>query len=106
MKRLRIEDLRPDSHRLMPEYFGARRILHGGLYVFKPGETPHPDYHVHAEDEVFIFIQGRGVLPIDGTEHPVATGDVIIVEPGEDHHTTSSVEEPLVAAWYILANEA
>ena len=33
------------------------------------------------------------------------TGDVVIVEPGEDHHTTSSDDEPLVAAWYLMAKE-
>ena len=57
---------------------------------------------MHDVAEVFIFIQGKGVLPIDGVEHPVKTGDVIIVEAGEDHHTRSSVDDPLVAAWYLM----
>jgi hypothetical protein len=47
-------------------------------------------------------VQGRGVRPIDGTDHPIETGDVILVEAGEDHHTTSSVEHPLVAVWYLF----
>ena len=103
MKRLRIADLRPTPTRLMPDLLGHLRVAHGGIHVFQPGETAHPEpRHVHDVDEVFIFIQGRGVLPIDGVEHPIQTGDVILVEAGEDHHTRSSVEDPLVAAWYVL----
>ncbi|MDX9755410.1 MAG: cupin domain-containing protein [bacterium] len=100
---MRIEKLKPSDTRLFPQILGDKKIKSGGLYVFKPGETAHPEpRHVHDVDEVFIFVQGRGVLPIDGVEYPVKTGDVVIVKGGEDHHTRSSVEDPLVAAWYIM----
>lgn len=103
MRRLTLSGLKCTDSRLMPEYYHRRRIVSGGLYVFGPGETAHPEpRHVHEVDEVFIFIQGRGVIPIDGQEYPVQTGDVVIVEAGEDHHTRSSVDEPLVAAWYLM----
>ena len=104
MKRMTIESLHHNGSRLIPDCFGDRKIAAGGLHVFKPGETAHPEArHAHDTEEVFIFIQGRGVLPIDGTDYPVSTGDVVIVETGEDHHTRSSVDEPLVAAWYLMA---
>ena len=103
MKRLKINALKPTASLLMPDLLGEKRITGGGLYVFKPGETAHPEpRHVHDVDEVFIFIQGKGVLPVDGVDHPVETGDVVIVEAGEDHHTRSSEDEPLVAAWYLM----
>lgn len=103
VRKLTLSELRPTASRLIPEHLGKRRIASGGLYVFEPGETAHPEpRHVHEADEVFIFVQGKGVLPIDGQEHPVQTGDVVIVEAGEDHHTRSSVEDPLVAAWYLM----
>lgn len=102
MRKFRIDDLIPDETRLMPELLGDAKITGGGIYVFKPGETAHPERHVHDVDEIFIFIQGTGVLPIDGIEYPLQTGDVVLVEAGEDHHTRSSVDEPLVAAWYVL----
>ena len=103
MQRLTLADLRPNASVLMPDLLGDRRIRGGGLYVFKPGETAHPEpRHVHDVAEVFIFVQGKGVLPIDGVDHPVQTGDVIVVEAGEDHHTRSSVDDPLVAAWYLM----
>ena len=103
MKRLTLKDLRPDGSCLLPDLLGKARIAHGGVHVFKPGEIAHPEArHVHDVDEVFIFLQGKGVVPIDGVDYPVQAGDVVIVEAGEDHHTRSSVNEPLVTAWYVM----
>jgi mannose-6-phosphate isomerase-like protein (cupin superfamily) len=104
MKKMTIRDLDAyTASRLMPDLLGEPKISHGGVYVFKPGETAHPEaVHVHDTAEVFIFIQGQGVIPIDGVDYPVRTGDVVIVEAGEDHHTRSSEDDPLVAAWYVM----
>jgi mannose-6-phosphate isomerase-like protein (cupin superfamily) len=105
MKRLTISELKYTDSLLMPDYLDDKKISHGGVYVFKPGETAHPEArHVHDTDEVFIFIQGKGVIPIDGVDYSVQTGDVVIVEAGEDHHTRGSVDDPLVAAWYVMAS--
>jgi len=103
VRKLTLSSLKYSDSRLIPERFGGRRIVSGGLYVFEPGETVHPEpRHVHEVDEVFIFVQGKGVIPIDGRKVPVEAGDVVIVEAGEDHHTRSSVDDPLVAAWYLM----
>jgi len=103
MKRLRIDEIKPNANYLMPDILGDANVTHGGVYVFKPGETAHPEpRHVHDTGEVFMFLQGRGVLPIDGVDHPIEAGDVVVVEAGEDHHTRSSTEDPLVAAWCVL----
>ena len=102
MKRLTVNDLAVEGTNVLHRFLGDARITAGGVYVFKPGETAHPeDRHVHDVDEVFIFLQGSGVLPIDGVDHQVKAGDVVIVAAGEDHHTRSSVDDPLVAAWYL-----
>jgi len=103
MKRYRIEDLRPSDIALLPAVLGEAKVASGGVYVFEPGETAHPEpRHVHDVDEVFVFIQGAGVIPIDGVDHSVKTGDVVVVEAGEDHHTRSSEDSPLVAAWWVM----
>ena len=103
MIKLRLSGLSYNGSRLMPDLVGDADISHGGVYVFEPGETAHPEpRHVHDTDEVFIFIQGKGVLPIDGVGYAVQTGDVVVVQAGEDHHTRSSVDDPLVAAWYVM----
>ena len=104
MKKFTVADLRPDGSRLLPGLLGDAAIAGGGVYVFKPGEVAHPEpRHVHDVAEVFIFVQGQGVIPVDGVEVPVQAGDVVVVEAGEDHHTRSSLEDPLVAAWYLMA---
>ena len=103
MRRLTVHDLNNGGTLLLPDILGEAKITGGGVYVFKPGETAHPEpCHVHDVDEVFIFLQGTGVIPIDGKDYPVRAGDVVVVAAGEDHHTRSSVEDPLVAAWYLM----
>ena len=103
MKRLHIAELRPGNSVLLPEILGDAKVANGGVYVFQPGETAHPEArHVHDVDEVFMFVQGAGVLPIDGVDYDIEAGDVVIVEAGEDHHTRSSVDDPLVAAWWLM----
>ena len=103
MKYLKLTEIPYNDSHLFPAIFGDKVISHGGVYVFKPGEIAHPEArHVHDTAEIFIFIQGTGVLPIDGVEYPVKTGDVFIVEAGEDHHLRSSEDDPLVSAWYVM----
>ena len=103
MQKLTLADLKPAGSHLMPDLLGSAAIARGGVYIFQPGEIAHPEArHVHDTDEVFIFVQGSGVIPIDGVDCPVQTGDVVVVEAGEDHHTRSSMEDPLVAAWYVM----
>jgi hypothetical protein len=58
-----------NGRRRLPDVLGEARLTGGGVYVFRPGGTAHPEPgHVHAGDEVFIFLQGFGFLPIDGTD--------------------------------------
>lgn len=103
MIKMTLSDVQYTDSRLLPDLLGEAEIAHGGVYVFKPGEIAHPEpRHVHDVAEVFIFVQGKGVIPIDGIEYLVQTGDVVIVEAGEDHHTRSSDDDPLVAAWYVM----
>jgi len=45
------------------------------------------------------------VIPVDGVEYPVETGDVVVIEAEKDHHARSSVEDPLVAVWYLMSPE-
>lgn len=107
MQKLTVFDLHPDGSRLLPDLLKQASIIGGGVYVFKPGETAHPEArHAHDVDEVFIIVQGKGIIPIDGAEVPVQTGDIVIVEAGEDHHTRSSVDDPLVTAWYLMNSSA
>ncbi len=52
--------------------------------------------HVHEDCEVFILLQGKGWMEIDGKRHRMETGDIIVCEPGEDHHLVADPDEPCV----------
>jgi len=81
-------------------------LAQGGLGFKQPGERTHTadgpggaDYHVHNECEVFIILQGKAVMELNGQHHPLHTGDVCVVEPGEDHHLIADQDDPCVNLW-------
>ena len=43
MKQLTVRELTVGGSRLLPGILGDARIQGGGVYVFKPGETAHPE---------------------------------------------------------------
>ncbi len=102
MKKHTVHELRTGGTRLAPDLLGDAVITGGGVHVFAPGETAHPEpRHVHEVNEVLIMLQGTGVFPVDGKDYPVCAGDVVVVEAGEDHHLRSSADDPLVVAWFL-----
>jgi mannose-6-phosphate isomerase-like protein (cupin superfamily) len=97
-----IDKLKYSETRILAEYFGSMSLTECGVKRFRPGERAHNEAHTHNVNEVLIFIQGKGEVPIDGIVYPLKTGDVVIVEAGEDHRTQSSIEDPLVVAWFFM----
>lgn len=78
----------------------------GGLGFKKPGERSHSndgadgaDAHVHDDCEAFMVLQGKGEFEVNGEMIPIHAGDVVVAEPGEDHHIISSHDDPLVSIW-------
>lgn len=59
----------------------------------------------HAVPEVLCILQGRGVLQVNGNAVPFASGDVFIIEPGEEHRLVNHSDMPLVHAWLHLHEE-
>ena len=54
-----------------------------GVYVLV---APEPDrQQPHAEDEVYVVLEGTGVLEVEGTSMDVGEGDAVFVEAGADH---------------------
>jgi mannose-6-phosphate isomerase-like protein (cupin superfamily) len=108
MKRYRLSDLPEvrEGHFLsgiVPGEF----LSGGGLGFKKPGFRTHSaegpggsDLHVHPDEyEVFVFLQGKGVMQVEGKSYPFTTGDVFVIEPGEDHHLVSDAADPCVNLW-------
>ena len=61
--------------------------LEVGVYVLV---APEPDHQQpHADDEVYVVLQGSGVLDIEGEAIPVAEGQALFVPAGANHQFTA-----------------
>jgi len=101
MRKLRIEDLKPASgHHFLGGLTKGETISKGGLHIYKPGECAHPGGHTHEGQEVFVNLQGRGKLIVDGVEHEFKMGETVIIEPGEKHELIADENDPLVNLWF------
>jgi mannose-6-phosphate isomerase-like protein (cupin superfamily) len=68
---------------------GGYEIVHDsagteiGVYVLV---APEPDrQQPHEDDEIYVVLEGRGVLTVEGTDVPVQEGTAVFVEAGADH---------------------
>lgn len=58
-----------------------------GVYVLV---APEPDrQQPHVDDEVYVVLEGSGVLEVEGKSVPVKEGDAVFVEAGADHRFTA-----------------
>jgi mannose-6-phosphate isomerase-like protein (cupin superfamily) len=60
--------------------------LEVGVYVLV---APEPDrQQPHADDELYVVLEGTGVLEVEGVETPVREGSAVFVPAGADHRFT------------------
>lgn len=60
---------------------------HGGASASDGDERPL--------EEIYYFLQGSGVMWMDGEDVPVTAGDAVMVPPGVDHGFRNTGTEPL-----------
>jgi mannose-6-phosphate isomerase-like protein (cupin superfamily) len=79
--------------RRLAEGNGGYEIVHAspgleiGVYVLV---APEPDrQQPHADDEVYVGLEGTGVLEVEGESVPIRPGQAIFVEAGADHRFTA-----------------
>ena len=79
--------------RRLAEGNGGYEIVHAspgleiGVYVLV---APEPDrQQPHADDEVYVGLEGTGVLEVEGESLPIRPGQAIFVEAGADHRFTA-----------------
>jgi len=65
--------------------------------VVPPGQQSCPYHFHHAQEEMFIVLEGRGTLRVAGERLAVQAGDVIFIPPGPDypHHLLNTSQSPL-----------
>jgi quercetin dioxygenase-like cupin family protein len=105
MRKLRVADLDGTADSVLASVAPGYRVDGGGVAALRPGERSHPEgRHVHPTPEVFVILEGRGTVEINGGPSPVVAGDVLVVEPGEDHHLIGGPERPLLTTWLHLVS--
>jgi mannose-6-phosphate isomerase-like protein (cupin superfamily) len=77
----------------LAEAGGGYEIVHEsaglelGVYVLV---APEPDrQQPHEDDELYVVLEGTGVLQVEGEEVPVREGSAVFVEAGADHRFTA-----------------
>ncbi len=77
---------------LLEEAGGGYEIVHSspglevGVYVLA---APEPDrQQPHEDDELYVVLEGRGVLEIETDEVPVSEGKAVFVPAGAEHRFT------------------
>jgi mannose-6-phosphate isomerase-like protein (cupin superfamily) len=85
--------IREVQQRLAAASGGGYEVVHRspglelGVYVLV---APEPDtQQPHDDDEVYVVLEGRGTLEVEGRSFPVGEGDALFVEAGADHRFTA-----------------
>lgn len=75
----------------------AARKLGASIDVLAPGMRGCPYHLHHAQEEMFVVLEGRGSLRVAGEMLPIETGDVIFIPAGPEypHQIINTSEAPL-----------
>ena len=112
MNRLTLNDLpdggTPATLAALGEELGSAwgPVAAGGISRYDDaGHRTHGEArHVHTVPEIFCIVQGAGTVEIDGAAAGrFSAGDLLLIEPGEDHHLISDGAVPLVFTWMHLS---
>jgi uncharacterized cupin superfamily protein len=75
----------------------AARKLGASIDVLAPGKRGCPYHLHHAQEEMFIVLEGEGTLRVAGEMLPIKAGDVMFLPAGPEypHQIINSSEAPL-----------
>ena len=73
------------------------RKLGASVDTVAPGKRSCPYHCHHAEEEMFIVIEGSGTLRVAGEMLPLRAGDVVFIPPGPEypHQIINTSDAPL-----------
>jgi uncharacterized cupin superfamily protein len=65
--------------------------------ILAPGKCGCPYHLHHAQEEMFVILQGTGTLRVAGERLPIRAGDVIFIPPGPEypHQIINTSHAPL-----------
>lgn len=75
----------------------AARKLGASIDTVAPGKRSCPYHFHHAQEEMFVVLEGTGTLRVAGEMVPIRAGDVIFIPPGPEypHQIINTSDEPL-----------
>jgi uncharacterized cupin superfamily protein len=96
---LRHSSLEPKyecSHARLTDGMAAKK-LGAGINIVPPGKRACPYHLHHAQEEMFVILEGSGTLRVAGEMLPVKAGDVVVIPPGRDypHQLINTSSHPL-----------
>jgi uncharacterized cupin superfamily protein len=71
--------------------------LGASIDVVPPGKRSCPYHYHHAQEEMFIVIEGTGTLRVAGEMLPLKSGDIVFIPAGPEypHQILNTSDEPL-----------
>ena len=71
--------------------------LGAGYDILAPGKRGCPYHYHHAQEEMFVILEGHGSLRVAGEMVPVQAGDVVFIPPGPEyaHQFVNTSDTPL-----------
>jgi len=75
----------------------AARKLGASVDIVAPGMRSCPYHFHHAEEEMFIVLEGHGTLRVAGEMLPLRAGDIAFIPPGPEypHQIINTSDAPL-----------
>jgi len=117
MKQFSLHDLPLGKRHILAGLVPGEYLTDGGLNFKSGGQRSHDvgctcascdgkGRHVHEhEHEIFVILQGKARIEVDGASHDLRAGDVVICEPGADHHLVSDPDDPCVNIYLHTGNQ-
>ncbi len=63
----------------------AARKLGASIDIVAPGMRSCPYHFHHAQEEMFVILEGTGALRVSGEMLPLKAGDIAFIPPGPDY---------------------
>ncbi|KAF1008301.1 MAG: Oxalate-binding protein [Luteibacter sp.] len=75
----------------------AATKLGASIDIVAPGKMSCPYHFHHAQEEMFVVLEGEGTLRVAGERLPIRAGDVLFIPPGPayPHQLINTSERPL-----------
>jgi uncharacterized cupin superfamily protein len=75
----------------------AAEKLGASFDIVAPGKISCPYHFHHAQEEMFVVLEGQGTLRVAGERLPIRAGDVVFIPPGPQypHQFINTSDAPL-----------